>query len=286
MKIKRIGNYSHANEQGFLENRSDLQANQAKWLTVIEAVKNTYLAKWQNYIHSIYVRGSVAKGLAIDGVSDFDSFAVLKKEINGSSELITYGELEAWAIESETKLREAYPFVTGLEVGLEVYSSILDRTNPYSYIIKTQSSCIYGEDLAPKIAAFKIDHEIAFQSKWIHFHFEQFLAEYPNESEEDKKLWLNWLMRRYLRLGMELVMEEEQRNTSDLFLCYESFSKHYPEQDKQMYRALELAINPQTDEVTLNFVESFGTWLISEASAKLKAWGYTQDSERHWHIAT
>ena len=48
-------------------------------------------------------------------------------------------------------------------------------------------------------------------------------------------------------------MVKEQRYTRDLYLCYESFAKHYPEKEREMYRALELAINPKTDRDTERF---------------------------------
>lgn len=280
MKIRRIGNYSHIDRRGYLVNNCNIQNNQNHWLEVIEAVKDVYLTTW-NDIHSIYLRGSISKGIAIDYVSDVDSFAILKPGFE-STGISDRTKVEAWAIESETKLQTRFPFITGLEVGLLPFESIEDRSNIYNFIIKVQATCIYGEDLASQIEPYKINREIAFQTKYIHFHLEQFWSEYPSETEEEKKLWLNWLMRRFLRLGMEFVMQDEQRYTRDLYLCYESFAKHYPQQAEQMYFALELAINPKIDPNTIAFVQRFGDWLIAEASKKLQDWGYTQNEERYW----
>ena len=280
MKIERIGNYFHVDERGYLIDNCNINNNRSHWLAVIEAVKEVYLTTW-NDIHSIYLRGSIAKGIAIDGVSDIDSFAVLKPGFE-FTDILDRAKVEAWAIESETKLLARFPFVTGLEVVLLPFKSIEDRNNIYNFTIKVQATCIYGEDIASQIDPYKIDREIAFQTKYIHFHIEQFWSEFYDEIEEDKKLWLNWLMRRFLRLGMEFVMEAERLYTRDLYLCYESFAKHYPQQAKQMYFALELAINPKIDRDTISFVRGFGDWLIAEAITKLRAWGYTQNEERYW----
>ncbi len=286
MEIKRIGNYHHVDEHGYLINHSNLQANQPHWLKVIEAVKDIYLDRWGQGIHSIYIRGSLAKGIAVDDVSDIDSFAVLGPEELEPEVHLYYETIKAWAEMSEKKLIAQYPFTTGLEVGFESFEGIKDRNNLFNFTLKVESVCIYGEDLGKQIKPYKLGHSIAFQTRYIHLHLQQFLSEYPSETEGEKKLWLNWLMRRFLRLGMQFVMEKERLYTRDLYLCYESFAKYYPEQAEHMYHALELAVNPQTDAETLIFVQNFGDWLVSEASAKLRFWGYTKNNEQHWVIAT
>ena len=285
MEIKRIGNYFQTDKRGYLVNNCNIQNNQNHWLEVVEAVKNIYLTTWQDNIHSIYLRGSIAKGTAIDNVSDIDSFAVLKADNMMSTNAFTRDKIEAWANETEERLIARFPFTTGLEVGLVPFESVEDRSYIYNFIIKVTAACIYGNNLASQIAPYKLSHDIAFQTKYIHFHLEQFWSEYHNETEEEKKLWLNWLMRRFLRLGIEFVMQNEQHYTRDLYFCYESFAKHYPQQAEQMYFALELAINPQTNEEVITFVRDFGDWLVNEASKKLHHWGYKQDKERYWFIA-
>lgn len=284
MEIKRIGKYASVDSKGYLLNASDLEANQAHWLEVVDEVKRMYLSRWQAYIASIYIRGSIAKGLAIDKVSDVDSFAVLKAEYPNALAFTSDDEFETWEIDCEQKLVAQYPFVTGLELSLEGSKRILDRTSPYGYIIKTQSVCIYGESLSAYIQPYKIHPDIAFQSKGIHLYYQRFLDVYPTKPKDEQRLWIAWLMRRYLRTGMELVMQEEQKVTNDLYLCYESFIKYYPRQEKRMRQALELAINPHIDEASWRFIESFGDWLIKETATKLSTWGYTQDSEGHWQL--
>jgi hypothetical protein len=107
-------------------------------------------------------------------------------------------------------------------------------------------------------------------------YFGRFLAifenEYPEETEPEQRETLAWIMRRFLRVGMELVMEEEQRYTRDLYLCYESFARHYPQERGEMYRALELAVNPGAGEHSEAFARNFGAWLVREAQARLRKW--------------
>ena len=241
VEIKRIGNYLETDEQGFLQSRADPANVTDPWRAAVEAVTSAYLENWPTSIHSIYVRGSIAKGLAVAGTSDVDSFALLKP---GCEQEFSYEAVKAWAETVEQNVKEKFPFVTGVEVGLETFEEAQDRENPYALILKIEAACVYGEHLADEIAPYKPGPEMAFQTKYFRSHLETFLAEYPAEPEAEQPDFINWMMRRFLRLGMELVMVEEQRFTRDLYLCYESFAKHYPAKAAKMYRALELAINP------------------------------------------
>ncbi len=165
---------------------------------------------------------------------------------------------------------------------LEAFLGLQDRSNPYTFIVKTEAACVYGESFVGSIKPYKLSPEIALQTRYFEHHLSRFVEEYPNEPEAEKPAFVVWLMRRFLRLGMELVMLEEQRYTRDLYLCYESFAKHYPEQDAQMYHALELAINPENGAAAEAFMQSFGAWLSGEAERKLLSWGYIKDAEGVW----
>ena len=279
MEIKRIGNYLETDEQGFLQSRADAANVTSPWRGVVEEVKKAYLEQWPETIHSVYVRGSIAKGLAVEGTSDIDSFAVLNPS---REQTFPYNEFRGWTDTLEQSVREEFPFVTGVELGLETFGEAQDRKNPYALILKTEAVCVYGENLAEKIAPYKPGVEMAFQTKYFRSYLETFLTEYPTEPEADKPEFLNWMMRRFLRLGMELVMAEEQRFTRDLYLCYESFAKHYPGKAAEMYRALELAVNPVLGEATGTYAETFGAWLAQEAERKLTAWGCARDEQGVW----
>lgn len=229
--------------------------------------------------HSQHLRSRLAKGLAVEGISDIDSFAVL---MPGEVQTVSYDEFGVWAQKVEKGVQEAFPFVTGVEFGLEIFESVRERENIYTFIIKTEAACVYGESLVDGIEPYKLNPEVAFQTRFFEHHLGQFTAEYSSESEADKPAYIVWLMRRFLRLGMELIMIDEKRYTRDLYLCYESFAKHYPEQAAEMYRALELAINPKTGQATESLVQEFGTWLTAEANRKLTRWGYVKDAEGTW----
>ena len=281
--IQRIGSYLELDEHGFLQSRADAANISGGWLRAVRMLTDAYLEKWDRDIHSVYVRGSLAKGLAVEGVSDIDSLAVL---LPGKVQTESYDEFGVWAEKVEESVQETFSFVTGVEFGLETFAGVRERDNPYTFIIKTEAACVYGESLVESIDPYLLSPEIAFQTRYFEQHLKQFSSEYPDKSEADEPDYLVWLMRRFLRLGMELVMVDEKRYTRDLYLCYESFAKHYPEQAAEMYRALELAVNPKTGPATESFVQEFGAWLTGEAERKLTGWGYLKDDEGNWRQAS
>lgn len=265
-----MGTYLEVDERGYLTRVANVSAIQERWSDAVEATRRAYLTKWGNGLHSVYIRGSVAKGSAIEHVSDIDSFAVIS---DGTVEAADY---DAWETRTEKDLQQRFPHVAGFELDCIPVDNAIARDNIHALVIKLESVCVFGEDLAARIDGFKPTAEMAFQTRWFHHHLDMFQSAYPQETASERVGWIGWIMRRFLRLGMELVMEQEQRFTRDLYLCYESFASHYPEQEGDMFRSLELAVNSVADPETSFFTRRFGKWLTEEADAKLARWGITR----------
>lgn len=270
LEIKKIGSYLEVDERGYLKKAANVAKIREPWLTPVEAVSRAYLDKYgNNALHSIYIRGSVAKGRAIEGVSDIDSLAVLREGRFAEPE-------DTWEREVEEDLEARFPYVGGLEMICVPMEWATTWDNIYAFTIKVEAACIYGEDLASQIQGYKPGADAGFQMRHFRSHLHTFKREYPKRSEQERIRTVGWIMRRFLRLGMELVMEEEKRYTRDLYPCYESFAKHYPGKESEMDRALQLAINPIADQQAEDFTREFGDWLEAEADARLKKWGQTR----------
>jgi hypothetical protein len=266
VEVKRIGSYLETDEQGYLVPVARATNISEDWRPAVEGLVQGYREAWGEALHSVYVRGSLVKGQAVAGYSDLDSFGVLR-------EGTTVDVPEDWRDALENRIQQAFPFVVGVELDALRFDEALDRAGIYAFIIKVEAACVDGEDLAPLLEPYRITPDIAFQTQWFGHHLALFLREYPDEPEGEKPGYIVWLMRRFVRLGMELVMVEEGRFTRDLYLCYESFARHYPERAGEMYRALTLALNPETGMETEAFIREFGGWLEGEAMRKLASWG-------------
>lgn len=252
IEIKPIGSYFDVDKNGFLINPTSAEKVQEKWKPLVEDIVDIYKNLYGEKLKNVYIRGSVAKGEAVEGVSDIDTFAYVdlsKKELKENN---TNREMRK-------HIEKKYDFVEGIEMGAYPLSEISNDS-----IILNQSLCVYGEPISvPKL---KVGKEMAIHSpsfynrfKW----FENFLVK--DESDEEIKKGCVWLMKGLLRVGFELTMERSQKYTRDLYCCYETFVEYYPEKESEMREVLDLALNPTADKNKIKkIMENLGAWFLIE----------------------
>ena len=260
-EILKIGRLLKTDKDGFIVSKSSADKIVSPWKEAVEEIKQTYLSHLGDIVHSIYVRGTVSRGEAIEGISDIDTFAVVTNKLEDID--------RSWVKEVRKKLEQKYKFSTGIEIDFISHDELFDGDELFNdrFTIKTQSACIYGEDLAQKIEPFCTDLKTAS-----HFHrnLEKVMENAKkgianNSDKEDVKEWCRWVMKRIIRAGFVLVMDEEQIFTRDLYPSYELFSRHFPEQESKMKMALDFAINPTDDVAKLTeFLDTFGNWVADE----------------------
>jgi len=261
IEIKNIGNYIETDKDGFLKNQDNITILPTKWKAALEDMKEIYLQKNTNYIHSIYVRGSVARGDPLEFVSDIDTVAIT----NGTTKILN----TSWIKDTTYALSQKYPFSTGFEFIYWNIENVIDSLKGRSlrFAMKTQFTCIYGENLIPNFDNVKPDIEIG---NLLTRKFKKSLEsgikklEERTEKENIEKASV-WLAKRFLRAGFFLVMNKEQKLTKDLYPSYESFSKYYPQKKVEMYTILYLALNPKSKkDILIPFYKEFGKWLTIE----------------------
>ncbi|RYZ99142.1 MAG: hypothetical protein EOP11_19820 [Proteobacteria bacterium] len=238
MKPQRIGRYLTTDEHGFLLPDVAIENMKSPWREAVDFVTGALLARGAK---AVYLRGSVPRGLAIEGVSDLD-FLYLEGPDAEQAEEELFAEFE-----------ERFPFVDGLEL-IRFEASTLSQvfppqTRPYfQMLLKTQSLFLAGRDIAREIAPFKMDVNLCSHVYTIEKEFAQlsdWLAE--ADDEEDLRATRRWFFRRLVRAGAEICVPRTGRFTRDLYLCYEDFAQLYPEQGPAMERALEGAVSGLAD---------------------------------------
>ena len=75
----------------------------------VERTISFYKSELGEKLHSVYIRGSIAKGEGIDYVSDLDSFAVIQGEAGDEPKSLDIFHKE---------ISEKYPFCTHVEISL------------------------------------------------------------------------------------------------------------------------------------------------------------------------
>lgn len=264
-KILRMGRLLKTNKSGFIVSESNVGKIASPWREAVEEIKNSYLKNLGDIVHSIYVRGTVSRGDAIKGISDIDTFAVVLKKLEEVD--------RTWVKESRKELEKKHSFSTRIEIQLLPYEELFNEEKFFNdrFTIKTQSACVYGEDLALKISPFKADIETAshfFRNLKIVIEKTKKGVK-DNLDKEDIKEKCRWVMKRIIRAGFVLVMDKEQVFTRDLYPSYKLFSKHHPKQEPKMKIALDMAINP-TDysDKTISFLDDFGVWIENQVEGK------------------
>lgn len=263
LEIKPIGSFLQTDADGFIVNTTSPEKMQSAWLPAVEMVKDVYQKHYGENLHSVYIRGSVAKGEAIDNISDIDSFAVVT---------VPYDDIDtSWVKDFSKELIKQFQFITGIEIGVIPFEELKDH-KATQIMIKTQSICMYGEDLADTLPPLKPGIDAAQHIKDIEREInktEEWLQE--NRTDEEIQQRCTWIMKRIIRSGFELVMERSQKYTRDLYPCYEGFSEYYPAKKEEMYEALKLAIEPTSDKKEfISILDNLGNWLVHEIKTVFK----------------
>jgi len=260
--IRQIGKPMLPDSEGFLGNEARISKIPALWSEAVEHVQKAYIEHHGPQIRSLYLRGSLPRGEAFEGISDIDTFSIVDR-VPDVSEL-------AWIPDFKRSMKKKFPFIGDIEIHFFPYESLVHALGYLSlrFTIKHLSACLWGEDLSEQFPRFKPSLKIAFA-------FHGFLGREIRETLS----WLSeprpprgvqkacsWIMKRIVRTGASILMEQENAYVRDLYPCYEIFSRHYPEREPEMRQALEWAVEPSADTPTIaRFLGSFGSWLTMES---------------------
>lgn len=267
--IRAIGSLCVTDSDGHIINHSDWNNINPIFLPVINDVVHAYSTLLQDDLQSVYIRGSISKGIGIEGVADLDTIAITKQELN---------KLQIKRIkEGEQKLTQKHTCVDGIELSVHCIEDVLNTSSfsIISFILQTHGMCVFGEDLIPQLPKYKAnealanDHLIHLQSQ-----IKNACDDLQDNSDiEDIKDCCKWIMKIIVRAGLALVITKESIYTRDLYPAYKVFSKYYPKKESDMRKALEYAITPLIDtNQLLSFINEFGTWMVIEADKWLKSY--------------
>ena len=251
--IQAIGRYLPLDENGFLQNDCAWEKVPLHWQELVEETKNHYLNNLGDTVHSIYLRGSVPAGIAIDGVADLDTFALVKNSNKSWAHF-------SWGKKLENELLQKYPFAKGIEIVQSGISPNGELSNLHlAPILKLQSICLWGESVLPALPAYRPGPELLRNYRWIKEDLIDLLL-LPTNSEDFKSA-----LKTILRTGFELVMEREQKFTTDLYPCWKSFAQYYPEWEGEMEKVLLYILEPPKDKRALQeLADGLGNFLIEE----------------------
>lgn len=258
-----VGRFWEIDANGFILNDASRQKITPIYQPSIAVLTDAYRTHLGDALHSVYVRGTVPRGMAIPGISDLDSFAVV---IAGA----TTSDL-SWAAPAEQQIIESCPALTGVSFESWLISDVMAPTGKCEmpFVLKTQAVCVLGDDLSHQFPKYRPDATVAaIDLSQIQADIEEATTAISSAtiSHEQVRYWCRRIMKNIIRAGFCLTMENEHSFTRDLPLCIQSFVRHYPEKAPEMNRALQFFLDPTPDLGELqHFLDNFGCWLIHEA---------------------
>lgn len=144
-----------------------------------------------------------------------------------------------------------------------------------AFVAKTQSACLFGNDIRELIEAYKPSEKIAFHAKQLSSDLRVARQQcIENNTPKEIERLCGWVARRIVRSGFELTIKKNQDAvyTRDLIPCYRYFSFHFPQHSADMWRTVQLAINPTNDKYELLYlIDHFGSQLVRMVTLHLFA---------------
>lgn len=248
-------------DHGCIVNPAQLGLIRDPWRQAVDRVAASCRDIFADDIHGIYVRGSVARGTAVEGIADLDIVLVLR-EFRAPPFSATIAGIEAEAA-------AAFPLLRGVELDPVARAALRGSGRPWprqAFLLKTQSVCVHGSDLIPTLPAARPGTNAMIESRRLEssIAFVRQKLKSPRTMSRERRAYCLWLMKILIRSAFELVWHLEHCYTRELRACAAIFSKHHPAQKAAIDHAVAWAIEP-TDDVTalLALLDSFAPWLVA-----------------------
>lgn len=261
IEIKEYGGIYEVDQDGVLVPEGSVDKIVPPWSDAVAYLVSAYQKILAESCHSVYVRGSIARGFGVEGLSDLDSTCYAHKREFDLKEVVAWGE------KTRQEYAQRFPFSHRPEIDIKFLEDEREKLHTMRWF-KRSAACVYGEDLLSRIPTPTLQDMIdnsGVTSEYINEVTERFFQDI-GQSATDKLSFCRWICKRYLRAASALVLPRTLKVTNDLYYCYTLFSEIYPQQDSNMRRALELVLNPtETLQSYEQVVRELRDFFVAEA---------------------
>lgn len=219
---------------------------------------NAALPDW---IHSVYVYGSLIDGTAKETLSDLDLTVIYRHKPDADVNAKTN------AIRSE--IERDYPVVSKIDIDPGVLEDVMlpANVNLWGYWLKHHCVCIYGEDLRTRFEPFRPSREIAVAVNGDFLAvLDAFVAMMKPSLEPAQRHALQRAAARKAIRSTNILREENDRDwpVSLEELC-EKFNDRYPALTEEMNYLLSNSYRPRGDIMAFaSRITTFAYWLNAE----------------------
>ncbi|MFS7240791.1 nucleotidyltransferase domain-containing protein [Serratia proteamaculans] len=209
-------------------------------------------------IHSLYVYGSVAEGLAKAGKSDLDMTIIF----NDEPDQVTVAQLKA----IQCGLEKNNSVVSKIDFDCGLFQQVLHPDNQLSwgYWLKHHCVCVYGEDLSRRFHAFKPSKAIAVAVNGDFLPvLENLIVQMQSSTDENKKLQLQRAVARKAIRATNILRSEHDKDWPETLEEHRfRFNARYPALAEDMDYLLAISHQPQGNIADFKRrVMAFARWL-------------------------
>ena len=228
------------------------------WRELIDKTKEVGLEFLGKNVISIYVTGSVARGVPDGKSSDLDMFAIVHEGISHDDE-----------IQLEEKVKELSDKEINFHA-IPVTRLFGDKPKPrMQFIIKLLGTPVHGENLGDLLPDWKTDINTARAlTEDIEKHIEK-IKKALEETEDDEEVAHlgRKIMKKFIRQAFYHAMIERGVYTSSFETAYVLCSQVYPEKKELLRQAYSICTHPTNDkETVIALINSIGPWVIEETN--------------------
>ncbi|EPF71422.1 nucleotidyltransferase domain-containing protein [Acinetobacter rudis] len=226
---------------------------------ILAEVIRTCRITFSQELHSIYVYGSVAKGIAKVGISDLDVCVIFNTQTADQERLI---------VQIQQKLIEKYPILPKIDFDIGyIHDVLLEKNlNYWGAWIKFFCTQIYGDDLSSYFKDVEINLEVI---KAINSGYEKEVSQYfyiLNNGKRNSLELLNTkksLIKRIIRL-LPLTLKTINASTWPLNLddtIQQAIVAHPDQTNDLVYLNQQLHSSEQADSILLKNLSDIYYWI-------------------------
>lgn len=268
---KKYSRFYNVDSDGYIINESSLSKINEIFLPTINYIKTDYLSPYKEHVYSVYLRGSVPRGMAKDiqrqtkhrshNLSDVDVIIISKHE-----------ESKSILEEHVSKINNPYEILIDTKV-VDI-NEIFSQENymlgfQHRFILKILAVNLLGVDVYERLEQFKPRSNILFGYKYLYQIFNLAIQEIKDLNIKDHTNLCNWLAKHILKAGLAICIDRENKYTPDLYLCFEVFSKWYPQYKSEIKNIFELCLYPINDKGVISDMITNMQWMITECNRRI-----------------
>jgi uncharacterized protein len=263
--IRPMGSFHPVDGDGWLVN--DTRADHVP-VALRDRLINFFDERFGAALVAVYVRGSVARGTAVAGVSDLDAFAVVA---DGTEPVCPHLPSDTLA-----QFQAAAPGLIDFELNVCRRDDVVrNYFSTWAFLVKTQSARIHGEDLAAGLQPYRVGPHLMAEAMYLPLRMRDYAARIASDnSPEQATATCQWMMKAVVRAAFDLTLDRAGLYTRDLYPCWQTFSQFYPTRADDCERALRWAIAPDHNTTAHRaLVDDFATWIGQEGVRLVQAHG-------------